>query len=74
MLAESEAITERSQWRKMRTLFERDPRSRVVEGGASQREEWFNEHVKALTVRKRRRRRSHPVQTLASPCCIGYYK
>lgn len=48
MLDESDAITERSQWRKTKTLFDRDPRYKAVES-SSQREEWFKEYAKELT-------------------------
>ena len=47
MLGESEAITERSQWRKIKTLFEKDTRYKAVES-SSQREEWFSEYVAGL--------------------------
>ena len=50
MLGESDAITERSQWRKMKILFDRDPRYKAVES-SSQREEWFRDYVKELTSR-----------------------
>ena len=50
MLGESEAITERSQWKKIKVLFEKDTRYRAVEGSA-QREEWFNEFVVGLSNR-----------------------
>ncbi len=48
MLGESEAITERSQWRKMKTLFDKDTRYKAVEG-STQREEWFKEFVAGLS-------------------------
>ena len=47
MLGESEAITERSQWKKMRGLFSSDPRYKGVEN--DKREEYFEEHVRSLT-------------------------
>lgn len=46
MLAESEAITERSQWKKIKSLFSSDPRYKAVD--SDQREEYFEEHVKSL--------------------------
>ncbi len=48
MLGESEAITERSQWRKIKNLFDKDMRYKAVEGSA-QREEWFAEFLAGLT-------------------------
>ncbi|XP_064382447.1 transcription elongation regulator 1-like isoform X2 [Halichondria panicea] len=48
MLGESEAITERSQWKKIKVLFEKDTRYRAVESSA-QKEEWFNEFVGGLS-------------------------
>ena len=50
MLEESEAITERSQWKKMKALFDRDPRYKAVESSV-QREEWFLEHVRSISSR-----------------------
>lgn len=47
MLGESEAITERSQWRKIKSLFEKDVRYKAVES-SGQREEWFGEFVSGL--------------------------
>ena len=52
MLSESDLVTEQTQWRKVKGLFERDVRYKVVEGSA-QREEWFNEHVKLLASKVR---------------------
>ena len=46
MLGESETITERSQWKKIKGLFSSDPRYKAVD--SSKREEYFNEHMKAL--------------------------
>lgn len=50
MLQESEAITERSQWKKIKSLFDRDPRYKAVESSI-QREEWFLEHVRSISNR-----------------------
>ena len=47
MLSESDAITERTQWKKVKGLYEKDVRYKAV-GGVAQREEWFQEHVKTL--------------------------
>ncbi len=47
MLGESEAITERSQWKKVKVLFDRDLRYKAVEG-SSKREELFKEYIKSL--------------------------
>ena len=44
MLGESEAITERSQWKKMKSFFDRDTRYKAVES-STQREEWFKEYA-----------------------------
>ena len=44
MLGESEAITERSQWKKMKSFFDRDTRYKAVES-STKREEWFKEYV-----------------------------
>ena len=46
MLGESEAITERSQWKKIKGLFSSDPRYKAVD--SAKREEFFNEHVKTV--------------------------
>ena len=56
MLSESDVVTEQTQWKKVKGLFERDVRYKVVEGSV-QREEWFNEHVKLLASKVRVRRR-----------------
>ena len=58
MLSESDVVTEQTQWKKVKGLFERDVRYKVVEGSV-QREEWFNEHVKLLASKVRVRRRVH---------------
>ena len=50
MLGESEAITERSQWKKIKSLFDRDPRYKAVES-STQREELFLEHVRSISSR-----------------------
>lgn len=47
MLEESEAITERSQWKKIKMLFVHDQRYKAVES-STRREEWFLDHVKAI--------------------------
>lgn len=47
MLGESEAITERSQWKKIKALFVHDHRYKAVES-STQREEWFLEHVRLI--------------------------
>lgn len=47
MLSESETIHERSQWRKVKSSFDHDPRYKAVEHSAT-REEWFNEHIQSL--------------------------
>jgi len=47
MLGESEAITERSQWKKMKGLFSSDPRYKSVE--SDKREVYFEVHVRSLT-------------------------
>lgn len=47
MLGESEAITERSQWKKIKALFECDPRYKAVET-STQREDLFMEHVRSM--------------------------
>ena len=52
MLSESDVVTEQTQWKKVKGLFERDVRYKVVEGSV-QREEWFNEHVKLLASKVR---------------------
>ena len=52
MLSESDIVTEQTQWKKVKGLFERDVRYKVVEGSV-QREEWFNEHVKLLASKVR---------------------
>lgn len=52
MLSESDLVTEQTQWKKVKGLFERDVRYKVVEGSV-QREEWFNEHVKLLASKVR---------------------
>lgn len=48
MLGESEAITERSQWKKIKSLFDRDTRYRAVDSTA-QKEEWFKEYVSNMS-------------------------
>jgi len=50
MLSESDAITERTQWKKVKGLYEKDVRYKAV-GGVAQREEWFQEHVKSLVTK-----------------------
>ena len=50
MLGESEAITERSQWKKTKALFCNDLRYKAVES-STQKEEWFIEHVRSLPTR-----------------------
>ena len=52
MLEESEAITDRSQWKKMKGLFSSDPRYKAVDN-SDRREELFEEHVKSLEERVR---------------------
>ena len=47
MLSESETIHERSQWRKVKSSFDHDPRYKAVEDSGT-REEWFSEHVQSL--------------------------
>jgi len=61
MLSESDLVTEQTQWRKVKGLFERDVRYKVVEGSA-QREEWFNEHVKLLASKVRVEKGAHWVE------------
>ena len=61
MLSESDLVTEQTQWRKVKGLFERDVRYKVVEGSA-QREEWFNEHVKLLASKVRVEKGAHGVE------------
>ncbi len=51
MLSESVTVHELSQWRKVKTSFDHDPRYKAVETSA-QREEWFNEHTKMLAEDK----------------------
>ena len=53
MLSEDHALSESSQWKKVKGRFERDPRYRAVLRGSGQREEWFREYVKALGSRVR---------------------
>ena len=43
----SDAITEESQWRKVKGLLDRDPRYKAV-SSSSKREEIFTEYVKSL--------------------------
>ena len=52
MLSESDAITERTKWKKVKGLYERDVQCKAV-GGVAQREEWFQEHVKSLVSKVR---------------------
>ena len=40
-------LDSKSQWRKVRSKIEKDPRYKAVES-ASQKEEWFKEHVEQL--------------------------
>ena len=47
MLRESEAVTEWSQWKKIKGLFDHDPRYKAVDG-STKREELFKEHLKTL--------------------------
>ena len=61
MLSESDLVTEQTQWKKVKGLFERDVRYKVVEGSA-QREEWFNEHVKLLASKVRVEKGAHWVE------------
>ena len=57
MLEESEAITERTQWKKMKGLFSSDPRYKAVDS-SSKREELFGEHIKSLGERVREKKGS----------------
>ena len=50
MLSEDHSLSESSQWRKVKGGLERDPRYRAVSGGSSQREEWFKEYVRSLSL------------------------
>lgn len=47
MLKEQTDLNERSQWKKVKSLFQKDPRYKVIES-SSKREEVFNEYVKSL--------------------------
>lgn len=51
MLSESATIHELSQWRKVRTSFDHDPRYKAVEL-SHLREEWFAEHIRSLAESK----------------------
>lgn len=47
MLGESDAITERSQWKKMKGLFEQDPRYKAMDS-SSKREALFKDYIQSL--------------------------
>ena len=48
MLKEEEKLNEKSQWKKVKGWFQKDPRYRAIDS-SSQREELFNKYIKSLT-------------------------
>ena len=47
MLSENKSLHYKSKWKDVKSSFRQDPRYQAVEH-SSQREEWFQEHVKKL--------------------------
>jgi transcription elongation regulator 1 len=47
MLKEEDKLTEKSQWRKVKGWFQKDPRYKAIES-SSRKEELFNEYIKSL--------------------------
>ena len=47
MLSENKSLHYKSKWKDFKSSFKHDPRYQAVEH-SSQREEWFQEHVKKL--------------------------
>ena len=45
MLSENKSLHYKSKWKDVKSSFRQDPRYQAVEH-SSQREEWFQEHVK----------------------------